>query len=1234
MNENKTQDLSNGDETHVALVDQVDEGRIALHQLEKHLRDAQRTEAVGDSASIGSNRQFSLKSERSMLDQTARDMRLHYRKDSPLGLTVEELDDRGLLEGGSVPNYYSSIRQRTRRPLEMKKRGMRMQDRNNNKLLNGVYHMMRVLVKRGLRIEEYCRQYDTRNCGTIDKKRFNTMIRNIGLPLTPKEILEVTARYAVSSTEMVDFEALLRDANVGLIERTSVAESGIVGQDSIESLRGAEIGIYTGVLIDVKRMLIESVNKTERPLGDVYRMFSQWDSEGSGTVTAAQFLRVLARLHIDLSDQDQDFLVELMDTNAQGRINFESLLSFCFAETVPELGSPNGLSIRAMFNDEEATHGGNETLSAVSYEGLAEQQSTGSVGREAVAECDKGSGNGGGIGNVASRPSRRPHTAGNKTVKGNAGEHLDEGGAYVGKEDAYDLDGRAGTAYKGSSGLQRPVTALARVNSQDPSEKRRVDMGSDLYMNLPDDIIINDNEEDAYAGSLTPVSNLPANFGEGDAGSLKSENMEDEGYFGSPQGMPSSTHMHHKGGRNGSSLDAMTTSHDVLPPRHHGGRGREGGLTYSNNTNSLQSLMSAPDDHLNLLAKQTLSTLREMIISRQRTGKSLQEIIQHFDRDAKGYFDVHDFIRATSDLRIETSERVAVPAMSLIAIDGIDKATLGEFVVFVTDSDHKSLEHNVRMQVAALLERESDEESFRNHMYDVFWQEDKRKQGQRNSVAGTVSTSAFISALGALDLHLSISEVDRLIARFDLYGTGACSVDRFMGMVSSGELWQRARDKAETAQRAKYEAQQLRQELNSSSSRRAALNNAGITEQVISMAEYLGICVLGEQHLLWIAADALKAPLPVSWSSQKDSRGRTYFYNHLTNESTWDHPLDPHFRQLIASYREGDVRGIQPPVSSPPGGPRGPPPPRSTDPEFMDMPSRDRIEAHRKERPRSALPTINKEGTWQEQQQQRALMLIQANHDQKRKGITKEQRAQLLFGGEEMGRGGGGNAGAARPSSAPHHIRKSGSSAQPAASKKSSSKQDIAKAYGQQYFNLSHYKQNGYKVEEVERRHRELRAEAAGGLGVGTRGASGHGKRPSSSGAYRQSQDRAQSSGATRRPNSGSATGRHTTSGSRSAMKPAYADFDTYERFSGEKAQGPQPNKSRASVVDRALYGEAIPTYLQPKKKSQWVQPVPKYSDLPLDMAGVSTDGDGPGLMADQYDKELFSKLDSGWHQN
>ena len=101
------------------------DGREALMQLENQLKDVQRFD---DAGSVGSRP--SLNSERRMLDQMPRDTRLHYRQGSPLGHTLEELDDRGLLDGGgSVPNYYTSSKQRSRRPLEMKKRSSRLQER-------------------------------------------------------------------------------------------------------------------------------------------------------------------------------------------------------------------------------------------------------------------------------------------------------------------------------------------------------------------------------------------------------------------------------------------------------------------------------------------------------------------------------------------------------------------------------------------------------------------------------------------------------------------------------------------------------------------------------------------------------------------------------------------------------------------------------------------------------------------------------------------------------------------------------------------------------------------------------------------------------------------------------------------------------------------------------------------------------------------------------------------------
>lgn len=76
---------------------------------------------------------YRFSSERQSLDKISRTTRLNSRKDAPLG-SLEELDDRGLIVGGSIPSTYSSspIRQRARRQHEMKNRSSRLQDREEN----------------------------------------------------------------------------------------------------------------------------------------------------------------------------------------------------------------------------------------------------------------------------------------------------------------------------------------------------------------------------------------------------------------------------------------------------------------------------------------------------------------------------------------------------------------------------------------------------------------------------------------------------------------------------------------------------------------------------------------------------------------------------------------------------------------------------------------------------------------------------------------------------------------------------------------------------------------------------------------------------------------------------------------------------------------------------------------------------------------------------------------------
>lgn len=55
--------------------------------------------------------------------------------------------------------------------------------------------------------------------------------------------------------------------------------------------------------------------------------------------------------------------------------------------------------------------------------------------------------------------------------------------------------------------------------------------------------------------------------------------------------------------------------------------------------------------------------------------------------------------------------------------------------------------------------------------------------------------------------------------------------------------------------------------------------------------------------LLWIAEAALCAPLPEGWSEYTDAKGNVYFHKASEGASTWEHPLDSHFRKMYKEER-------------------------------------------------------------------------------------------------------------------------------------------------------------------------------------------------------------------------------------------------------------------------------------------------------------------------------------------
>ena len=61
-------------------------------------------------------------------------------------------------------------------------------------------------------------------------------------------------------------------------------------------------------------------------------------------------------------------------------------------------------------------------------------------------------------------------------------------------------------------------------------------------------------------------------------------------------------------------------------------------------------------------------------------------------------------------------------------------------------------------------------------------------------------------------------------------------------------------------------------------------------------ARYLGIDPAVDHDLLWIAEEALEAPLPSEWTEHFDSSDRVYYYNETTKGSSLTHPLENLYR--------------------------------------------------------------------------------------------------------------------------------------------------------------------------------------------------------------------------------------------------------------------------------------------------------------------------------------------------
>ena len=74
-------------------------------------------------------------------------------------------------------------------------------------------------------------------------------------------------------------------------------------------------------------------------------------------------------------------------------------------------------------------------------------------------------------------------------------------------------------------------------------------------------------------------------------------------------------------------------------------------------------------------------------------------------------------------------------------------------------------------------------------------------------------------------------------------------------------------------------------------------------ELVLEYASYLGMDPDQDEELLWIAEQALRAPVPEGWEELMDPLGNLYFYNEGTMQATRQHPMDGYYQSLYRKLR-------------------------------------------------------------------------------------------------------------------------------------------------------------------------------------------------------------------------------------------------------------------------------------------------------------------------------------------
>mmetsp|Transcript_10365 Transcript_10365/g.23401 ORF Transcript_10365/g.23401 Transcript_10365/m.23401 type:complete len:614 (-) Transcript_10365:118-1959(-) len=75
------------------------------------------------------------------------------------------------------------------------------------------------------------------------------------------------------------------------------------------------------------------------------------------------------------------------------------------------------------------------------------------------------------------------------------------------------------------------------------------------------------------------------------------------------------------------------------------------------------------------------------------------------------------------------------------------------------------------------------------------------------------------------------------------------------------------------------------------------------SQEIEEYADFLGIDLKTESHLMWIAKEGVAAPVPAPWKACRQG-DEVFYFNFETKQSIWDHPCDQKYRDMVDKARK------------------------------------------------------------------------------------------------------------------------------------------------------------------------------------------------------------------------------------------------------------------------------------------------------------------------------------------